>query len=130
MAAADEINASPDNEYAKTAEALSRAVVSKVNKCLEPETTVLMIGDNIIASHDLLEEINESRYRQLQYKDLNPSMVIYGPCVIWNTPKGTVFMTQCNKCITLSLHETLMLRIGALTLDALEKKYSDEPQRG
>ena len=97
---------------------------------VEPSKTVLMIGDDPVASEETLAEINKTRYRQVNYSDLDPNATIYGPCVIHGSPKGSIFMSHDNQCVTLSLREKMMLRIGALSLEALDAKYNNEPRRG
>lgn len=77
-----------------------------------------------------LDEVNKTKNRQVNYRDLDPEAEVYGPCVIHGAPQGSIFVSHDDRCVTLSLQEKLMLRIGALTIQALDAKYNNEPQRG
>lgn len=73
---------------------------------------------------------NTDDSRNLQFKDLVADTEIVGPCIIWGSPKGDIFVAHDDTTQVLDLHEKMMLRIGALTIDALDQKYNSEPQRG
>lgn len=98
-----------DSEYRAAADALGRGVI---------------VNDSGISRHLKYEELH------YQYKDMDPDQDVTAPCVIWGSPKGNLFVSHDGNSVTLSLHEVLMLRIDALTVNALDQKYNSEPQQG